>query len=191
MRGTFKHDRKGVRVQIDQAEREALVHLLTQLDELLDDGQAEPDDPLALLVGLTGFEGSEPPRQTPEDPAVARLLPDAHRDDPELAVEFRRLTEYSLRSRKRTGARTAAAALSRPEPVHLDDDEALCLLKAMTDIRLVLGERLELRTDEDAETLHDRLWAGDGEPGWLAIASTYELLTVWQEHLVGAVSRRH
>jgi hypothetical protein len=179
-----------VRVQINQAEREVLVQLLTQLDELLDDGLPEPQDPLALLVGLTGLEDSGPAPQTPQDPAVARLLPDANRDDPELAGEFRRLTEYSLRSRKRTGARTAAAALSRPEPVHLDHEEALCLLKAMTDIRLVIGERLELRTDEDAEKLHDRLWAGDGEPAWLAIASTYELLTIWQDHLVGAVSRR-
>lgn len=192
MKGPFKAERKGIRVRIEQAEREVLVQLLTQLDELLDDGRAEPDDPLAQLVGLGGFEGlmdAEPP-QPPEDPALARLLPDASREDPGAAGEFRRLTEHSLRTRKREGARTAAAALSRPEPVHLSHAEALSLLKAMTDIRLVIGERLELKTDADAAMLHDRLWAGEGDPSWLAIASTYELLTYWQENLVGVISRR-
>ena len=199
MKGPFKTDRKGVRVQIEPAEREVFVQLLTQLDELLDDGTPESDDPLAQLVGMSGLGGlgadgtgdDGPSPQTPDDPAIARLLPDANRDDPELASEFRRLTEYSLRSRKREGARTAAAALSRPDPVHLDQAEALSLLKAMTDVRLVIGERLELRTDGDAEKLHDRLWSGDGDPHWLAIASTYELLTVWQEHLVSVLSKRH
>jgi hypothetical protein len=193
MKGPFKAGRRGVRVQIEPAEREVLVQLLNQLDELLDDGSPEPDDPLAQLVGLTGFDDpgddAEPP-PSPDDPAIARLLPDASRDDPGIAGEFRRLTEYSLRSRKREGARTAAAALSRPEPVHLDHSEALSLLKALTDVRLVIGERLELKTDADAEALHDRLWSGDADPTWLAIASTYELLTYWQENLIGVISRR-
>ncbi len=190
MKGPFKSDRKGVRVQIGPAEREVLVQLLTQLDELLDDGTPESQDPLAQLVGLTGFDAlGDRPAAQPDDPAIARLLPDASRDDPEAASEFRRLTEYSLRARKREGARTAAAALSRPDPVHLDHGEALSLLKAMTDVRLVIGERLELKTDADAEVLHDRLWAQDGDPGWLAVASTYELLTVWQEQLVGVIRR--
>ncbi len=34
----------------------------------------------------------------PEDPVLARLLPDAYRDDPEAAGEFRRYTEPALRS---------------------------------------------------------------------------------------------
>jgi hypothetical protein len=201
MKAPFKHSRAGVQVNLDGPEREILVELLGQLDGLLDDGLGGDDDPLAELVGLrdlgsdvgSGLE-SDPTSPndptTPEDPALARLLPDGNRDDPELAGEYRRLTEFGLRARKRSGARKAASALGRRAPVVLDPGEALALLKALTDLRLVLGERLELRTDEDAEELHHRLYAGEGTESWLTTASVYELLTHWQEHLVLAVSKQ-
>jgi uncharacterized protein DUF2017 len=186
----FRSTRAGIQVNLGEQEREVLVHLLGQLDDLLDDGFAPSadEDPLAALVGM-GDPGADPP-QTPEDPALARLLPDGNRDDPEASAEYRRLTEHGLRSRKRSGARLAAQALSRGESVVLTQEEALALMKSLTDVRLVLGERLELRTDEDAERLHERLWAGEGSESFLATASVYELLTSWQEHLVHAVGRR-
>ncbi|MBT0769295.1 DUF2017 domain-containing protein [Kineosporia sp. J2-2] len=186
----FRSTRAGVQVNLDDQEREILVHLLGQLDELLDDGRS-PDqvDPLEALVGMRGTTDGAPPAR-PDDPALARLLPDGNRDDPEAASEYRRLTEFGLRERKRAGARTAATALNRPAPVVLDQAEALSLLKAFTDVRLVLGERLELKTDDDAESLHQRLWAGDEAESWLATASIYEVLTAWQEHLVTAVSKK-
>jgi hypothetical protein len=190
MRQPFKAARAGIQVNLDPQEREILVQLLTQLDSLLDDGLGVSEDPLAAMTGMSGVDPSAPPPTTPEDPALARLLPDGNRDDPEASSEYRRLTEYGLRARKRSGARMAAGALGRPEPVVLATDEALALMKSFTDVRLVLGERLELRTDEDAEDLHERLWAGEGEPSWLAAASIYELLTAWQEHLIAAVSRK-
>jgi hypothetical protein len=189
MRQPFKSVRAGIQVNLDREERDILVQLLGQLDDLLDDGQEVSTDPLAELVGLSGMDPTSAPI-TPEDPAVARLLPDGNRDDPEAATEYRRLTEFGLRARKRSGARRAADALGRPEPVVLAADEGLALLKSFTDVRLVLGERLELRTDEDAEKLHERLWAGDGDPSWLATASIYELLTAWQEYLVAAVAKK-
>jgi uncharacterized protein DUF2017 len=192
MRPPFKSIRAGIQVNLDQQEREILIHLLTQLDDLLDDGLAGSQDPLAAMVGMSGMDpdaGTASPR-TPEDPALARLLPDGNRDDPDASAEYRRLTEFGLRARKRSGARLAAAALGRPEPVILAKDEGLALMKSFTDVRLVLGERLELRTDEDAEKLHERLWAGDGDPTWLATASIYELLTSWQEYLVAAVAKK-
>jgi len=188
-RAAFKSTRAGVQVNLDDQEREILVHLLGQLDELLDDGSGDQVDPLEALVGMRGPRDDTPPT-APQDPAVARLLPEGNRDDPEAAAEYRRLTEFGLRERKRAGARNAAAALNRPAPVLLDQAEALLLLKAFTDVRLVLGERLELRTDEDAEAMHERLYAGAEAESWLATASIYEVLTAWQEHLVNAVSKR-
>jgi hypothetical protein len=185
----FRSTRAGIQVHLDDQEREILVHLLGQLDELLDDGgPAGGADPLEALVGMRSSDSAPP--STPEDPAVARLLPEGNRDDPEASAEYRRLTEYGLRSRKREGARAAAAALNRPAPVVLTQPEALSLLKAFTDVRLVLGERLELKTDEDAEALHERLWAGEEAESWLATASIYEVLTSWQEHLVTAVAKK-
>jgi hypothetical protein len=191
MRSPFKSVRAGVQVNLDTQEREILVQLLGQLDDLLDDGLAPSADPLAALTGMSGAEpGAGAAPATPEDPALARLLPDGNRDDPEVSAEYRRLTEFGLRARKRSGARLAAGALGRPEPVVLTIDEALALMKSFTDVRLVLGERLELRTDQDAEKLHERLWAGDGDPAWQATASIYELLTAWQEYLIAAVAKK-
>jgi len=190
MRLPFKSVRAGIQVNLGRQEREIVVQLLGQLDDLLDDGLEASTDPLAAMIGISGMDADLPAPKTPEDPALARLLPDGNRDDPEASSEYRRLTEFGLRARKRSGARLAAEALSRPEPVVLAVEEGLALLKSFTDVRLVLGERLELRTDEDAEKLHERLWAADGDPSWLATASIYELLTSWQEYLVAAVAKK-
>jgi hypothetical protein len=127
----------------------------------------------------------------PDDPALARLLPDANRDDPELAAEFRRLTESGLRARKRAGARLAADALRREQPVMLTAEETQALLKALTDLRLVLGERLGLKTDEDATKLELQLTLGvEPYEGWLPLAATYETLRWLQEALVQSLSTR-
>ncbi|MGN6301374.1 MAG: DUF2017 family protein, partial [Angustibacter sp.] len=73
----FRRTRRGIRARLDENERGLLAHLLVEVHELLADDAAPDDDPLAQLVGIgTAVE-------PPSDPALARLLPDAHRDDPE------------------------------------------------------------------------------------------------------------
>jgi hypothetical protein len=182
----------GVEAHLTTEERASLASLLGQLDALLDDGQQPSDDPLAELVGLDDPPDRAP--EPPEDPAVARLLPEANRDDPEAAGEFRRLTESGLRSRKRAGARRAAEALLR-EPARLDAEEAQSLLKALADLRLVLGERLDLRTDDDYTRLQEELQEGldagiEPHAGWFQLAATFETLHWLQDSLVQALSRR-
>jgi hypothetical protein len=144
--------------------------------------QAPPSDEAALFARLEADLTVAPPT----DPAVARLLPDASRDDPELAQSFRRLTEPDLRERKRGALGLAATALRRPAPVVLVDSEAQALLKGLTDVRLVLAERLGIATDEDAEFLHAALAAGGrgGEQEWAKAAELYEVVTYLQEELV-------
>src|ERR1019366_9708817 len=102
--------------------------------------------------------------QAPRDPALERLLPSAHREDPELAAEFRRLTEYGLRERKAANLGTAISALqdSDGDKVTLDLPQAQATVVALTDVRLLLGERLGLRTDDDADAIQDRLPAAPG-----------------------------
>jgi Domain of unknown function (DUF2017) len=207
----FKGRGAGIEVGLDAGERDLLVHLLGQLDQLLDDGRSLSDDPLAQLVGFDlrlpdaettpapGTAGQDPVGQGPagQDPALARLLPEANRQDPAAAAEFRRLTETGLRSRKRRNARLAADALSAPATgrVTLGGDEAAALLTALTDLRLVLAERLDLRTEQDADRLHQVLRqrmadpAGGADP-WAATAAVYDLLTWWQEALVAALTSR-
>src|SRR6478735_4771268 len=69
------------------------------------------------------------PTPRPDDPAIARLLPDASRDDPELAAEFRRLTQADLRATKRGGLLLLARVLTerpgkRPSEVAVERADA-------------------------------------------------------------------
>jgi len=188
----FRATRRGLEVRLSDPERDLLANLFAQLDQLLDDGKpvhADPFDELAALSGLAGLgdENAEPPK-TPDDPALARLFPDGNRDDADASAEYRRLTESGLRARKRAGARLAAEVLRREGTQTLDDDQSQALLKALTDLRLVLGERLGLRTDEDAARLGAQLMLGiEPYEGWQSLAMTYELLQALQESLVQAL----
>ncbi len=99
------------------------------------------------------------------------------------------MTEHGLRSRKRAALSIAGSALRRQAPVTLDQEEARALAKGLTDLRLVLGERLGLRTDEDADVIADVLRrGGDPDDPRLATAALYDVLTWWQENLIGALA---
>lgn len=203
----FRGRRSGVTVNLGETERHLVAQLLDEVAGMLEpDAEPGPDETSTAGPGgdLWGAFEQSMAVDPPSDPAVARLLPDGNRDDAELAQSFRRLTEHSLRQTKRAGLALAADALRRPEPVVLDRQEADALLKGLTDVRLVLAERLDLRTDDDATTLHLRLElasaqvveaeeAGEPDPvaqaerSWLGLAAVYEALTWWQESLVAAV----
>jgi hypothetical protein len=174
-------------VTLDPQEVEILVDLLLQVRALLDDGAGGRRRSTDPLVELTGLDLSPDPVPVPEDPAVARLLPEAHREDPEAAQEFRRLTERGLRRRKSDAISAAVEALRVPSP-SLSMDVAAGLLKAMTDVRLVLAERLGLHSDEDAVRIHSTvaLLAAEQHP-MATLALLYDVLTWWQECLVDAV----
>jgi uncharacterized protein DUF2017 len=201
MTSTFARARGGrIKVRLGDADRGVVAGLLEAVADLLDPEVDPPADPAtdratdaavpgghvrdeaALWASLEADLAVEPPA----DPAVARLLPDASRDDPELAQSFRRLTEQDLRERKRDSLGLAAGALRRRAPVVLADSEAQALLKGLTDVRLVLAERLGIATDEDAEFLHAALAAGAGQGGqeWAKAAELYEVVTYLQEELV-------
>jgi hypothetical protein len=96
--------------------------------------------------------GAEPSGVTPEDPVLARLLPDAYTDDGERAAEFRRYTEDELRAAKRAAADAVLGSL--PENggrVVLDEALTDAWLGAINDIRLALGTRLEVTEDSYKE----------------------------------------
>jgi hypothetical protein len=128
----------------------------------------------------------------PRDPALERLLPSAHREDPGLAEEFRRLTEYGLRERKAANLAMSIAALldSDGDKVTLDQEQAQAMVVALTDVRLLLGERLGLRTDEEADDLQDRLEAASEDDPQLYLAAYYDFLTWLQESLIQALMGR-
>ena len=61
---------------------------------------------------------------------------------------------------------------------------------ALTDTRLVLGERLGLRTDEDALALDDGVATLDPDDPAVYAASFYDFLTWMQESLTTAMLGR-
>jgi hypothetical protein len=144
----------------------------------LDDEPGGPDD-LAAMIGLT--ENAE----LPSDPVLARLLPDAYRDDPEASDEFRRYTERGLRSGKAAAARTVLATLP-PEGgrVRLSRPEAQAWLGALNDVRLALGTSLEVTDDFDDQV--GRVSPDDPRAWYVAV---YQWLAFLQETLVRALSR--
>ncbi|HRO29551.1 DUF2017 family protein [Citricoccus sp.] len=108
-----------------------------------------------------------PYRPAPEDPALARLLPDGvvgdDRDDGDegdsgaadrAAGEFRALTEDAVRRSKTQDLQRAVAAL-QANPVVLTEPEAVSFSRALNDVRLVLSSRLGIETEEDAERVHE------------------------------------
>jgi hypothetical protein len=142
-----------------------------------DEGPADPDD-LAKMIGLT--DNTKPP----DDPVLARLLPDAYRDDPEASGEFRRYTEQGLRSGKVAAARTVLATLPPSGGrVRLSEPEAQAWLRALNDVRLALGVHLEVTDDFDERV--DEIGPDDPRSAYIEV---YQWLAFLQESLVRALS---
>jgi len=78
------------------------------------------------------------------DPAVARLNPQACLDDEEVDAEFHRLMDEDLND-----GRLAALAVfdNTVDSARLDEEEAMAWLRAVNDVRLLLGTRLDVSED--------------------------------------------
>jgi hypothetical protein len=173
----------GIEVRIDHDEAGVLAQLGDQVLELIVGDREAPappadtDDPLAVAFA--------PPPPRPEDPALLRLFPDAYGDDDQAAAEFRRFTAAELEQVKvqRLQAVTGALREASPHPV-LSDADAEVWLTALTDIRLVLAERLGVVSDDDAAILDT---VSPRDPRWVLVAC-YGLLTDIQDGLVRELS---
>lgn len=184
-------------------EREVLATVASDVARMLGAEPFEPGAPAAEppapgAGGAPDAHGAWPWAQSvdpPQDPAVRRLLPDGSLD-PEQAAEFRRFTEGDLRERKVAGLRAWWTALQTPggrlgDAVAVPVAEAPAVAAAMTDVRLVLAERLGVRTDEDGERLYAELAQDPGEDRAAqvrhAFVGVYAVLSELQESLVGAM----
>ncbi len=137
---------------------------------------------LAALTGMT--DGSPEDAQLPEDPVLARLLPDAYRDDNDAAEEFRRFTESGLRSAKVQCARTLLETLpAGGGRVKLSSEQAEDWLRSLNDVRLALGVRLGVTDDFDA--LDEDVPQSDPRYAYVQV---YQWLAYIQGSLVAALS---
>ncbi|MBF9072437.1 DUF2017 domain-containing protein [Streptacidiphilus fuscans] len=162
MTGLFKRAHGGgAQLTLDPIEASILRNLTVQMLELIgpgpggdaSDSSAADYDPLAALF-------AEGPSEPPEDPALARLFPDAYAEGPDAesaSSEFRRFTENDLRAKKRDDALALVRALDAAEkdrrgrPV-VKLDAAACghALGTLNDLRLTLGSRLDVSEDDDS-----------------------------------------
>ncbi len=185
----------GVTVRLSGGEATLLRSLVVPVMKLLTDPErpsppseaAAPEESADLFADLERQFGSpdEPAPELSADPAVARLLPDAYEDDPEKAAEFRKYTESSLREAKKYFAQILLDTLP-PEggKIRLTGDQARDWLRALNDIRLMFGVRLEVTED-----FEDQLAALDPKDPRLPAFEVYGWLGAVQESLVHALAR--
>lgn len=142
-----------VKLRITKEEREVLRGLPGQLRQLMDDD--------------------------PDDPAVRRLFPPAYRERPDHEHEYRRLMGEDLRERR------LAALAAMEETVDADvltPEQASGWLRALNDLRLVLGTRLDVKDDTFSNDI------AEDDPRAPALA-LYGYLSVLEEELVEALAK--
>jgi len=186
----------GASVWLSAEEATLLRTLVISVMELLNDParpapppEPEPDPAASAdlfddLEKMFNETAAEPP-QAPADPVLARLLPDAYQDDPEAAGEFRKYTESSLREAKKYFAQTLIETLpAKGGRVKLSADQARDWLRALNDVRLMFGVRLEVTEDFEAQ------YAGlDPKDPRVAAFEVYGWLGAFQDSLVRAMAR--
>lgn len=166
----------GVRLRIGSEEAAVVRLLIDQLLDLLGDpGESSG------FEGMAGIAISDN-TEIPDDPVLARLFPDAYREDPDSSAEFRRYTEAGLRESKRADATVVLKTLGEGGRVMLDAEEAQAWLKTLNDLRLALGTRLDI-TEETLEQMRSFDWDDPRNAGYAA----YDWLTYLQESLVRAL----
>ncbi|PVU83932.1 DUF2017 domain-containing protein [Cellulomonas sp. WB94] len=209
----FRRERGMFVAELDADERAAVAAVVADVAQLLGAGRLEDGR-------TTGGPGDDDTRQTapptehlaglslriddiaaPDDAAVRRLLPDASRNEPSVSAEFRRLTEDDLR-RVKTARLTALWDALTTGPADgwprgalvVHPDAGADLAATITDLRLVLADRLGLDDDEASEALYADLERelpddDDGQPDPPAdvrryLGSIYAALSWLQESLL-------
>jgi len=200
----FERDDDGQLVaSLTEPESALLSSLAAQVADMLDELGSAPhitDPDAAALYESVGIGGST---TLHDDPAIARLLPNAYSDDLDASRDFRGLTERSLAARKVANARAVIASLdaarSAAGELRLDAALVQSWMRTLVDIRLTIAARLGIEHDGDGldgdgldsgpradDT--DRRSAGHGESDdSLVMRDVYDWLGWVSESLMEAV----
>jgi uncharacterized protein DUF2017 len=123
---SHRHGR--LRLRLEPEEVTLLSMLLDELDAVLD-GPGDPDDAV-----------------------LQRLYPAAYRDDAEAELEFRSLTESSLRTARSERIAACRADLATGPDIELTDPDAgRRWIQVLNDLRLALGTRLGITEDDEPD----------------------------------------
>ena len=142
--------RGGIELRLPEAERAFLRSLAPEIRELLG---------------------------TPDDPAVARLFPNPYPDDEQRQEEYRLLAHTELMESHLAALKVLE---SSADAERLDDAQAEAWLRALNEVRLVLGTRLDV-TEEGTERPTTR------DDPRLPVFAAYDYLSMLQGELVDAL----
>jgi hypothetical protein len=162
----------GIRLRFPRAEGELLVQLFGDTAEALRPGTLDPSDPVAQ-----------------------RLFPAAYAADPEAEQAFRELTESSLRDERieraeQCTADVAAAPVRRRElELLLSEDAASRWMRALNDVRLAVGTRLNITEEDEQSPAEEHADPDGGEDPDSPARAAYVWLTAVQDALVHALMR--
>lgn len=176
----FRRRRGKLVVTLEPAEVQVLADVVDQVRQLLAQRRGEaPSDPLDAITGI-----QTAPSTAPSDPALARLLPDFHRDDDQLAAGLRVLYEPELITAKDRAAVELLDSLPHGGgTVRLSEETAEAWLASLNDVRLALGVRLEITDDEQEPDLDRAELRGAGP----TMFNVYRWLSALQDSLVVAL----
>ncbi len=113
------------RIVLPEHEAELLRTLLPQLRGLLTTGLAD------------------------NDPSLNRLFPTAYADDPELDAGYQALVRDELLEKRFASLDVIEALLAQADGGTVSGDELSAWMRAINDLRLVLGTRLDVSEDDD------------------------------------------
>jgi uncharacterized protein DUF2017 len=142
---------RGYELRLADEEREVLRSLPEQLRDLLAD-----DD----------------------DPVLARLFPEAYRDDPEHEAEFQSLVRSDLVGERLENLEVMERTLDAEQ---LNEEEAAAWLSGVNDARLVLGTRLDVTEELNLARI------SQDDPN-APLYALYAFLTWFEEQLVAALA---
>ena len=101
-------------------------------------------EPERALLGNLALQLRDLLAETTDDPSLRRLFPTAYHDDPERDREYQQLVRDELLERRLAALDTLETTLAATE---VDEDELSAWLRALNDLRLVLGTRLDVTED--------------------------------------------
>lgn len=176
----------GVSARLSAVEAQLLRTLIVPVMDLLaDDSKQNGKGVLDELERLFDDSDGKTAPRTPEDPVLARLLPDGYSDDPKAAGEFRKYTESSLRGAKTEFAQSMLDTLpASGGRVRLTGDQARDWMRALNDVRLTFGVRLEVTED-----FEEQLASLAPDDPRITAFEVYGWLGAVQESLVRALAR--
>jgi hypothetical protein len=149
----IKRSRKGgVEIRLPRQEREFLRSLAPQMREILDDG--------------------------PDDVAVGRLFPDAYEDDEQRKTEYRLLAHVDLMD---SHLSALAVLEATADADRLDEEQAHAWARALNDVRLVLGVRLDVTEEGDERPT-------DADDPRVPAFAAYDYLSMLQGELIEALT---